>query len=528
MANEILPFGLGAESNVMTQAEYEALAARSGGFSSGVAKSEQLNKVWRQSSFVASVLADFIAKQSGNNVLDDGNVAVLLANLELAIKTYAGSNLPDASLTQKGVVQLSSSITSTSETLAATPKAVKAANDAAVQKSANLSDLANVQAALTNLTLTGIGIGLPTQPTIANFDFQTFAFTSGANYLAVTTNWLNPPAGVNYENGTVSITVDYVTATNRVGLTLILDTTSQTNYRVYKVLGVGTPGSRVFTVREDWNSANPIPISGGGTGAITASTALANLGGVGLSQLTGIVGTSRNAKMSVVTTSATSTFTADELIVQTAIGGNQYKLSGISNNINLATSGAGGMNSGTVPTTGYVALYVIFNPTTSTSALLAVNTTSVLAPEVCGGVMPSGYTASALVSVWRIVASKFIVGEQTGRSISTQTSTAFSITVSTPATTIASISSVVPLNANKISGYINVVIATTGGGNYAEFNLYSSGSSVGRQSAKYGAATIGDINCNYEVSIANQSVYYSSLSASGSLSATAYITRYEF
>ena len=50
MANEILPFGLGAESNVMTQAGYEALAARSGGFSSGVAKSEQLNKVWRQSS----------------------------------------------------------------------------------------------------------------------------------------------------------------------------------------------------------------------------------------------------------------------------------------------------------------------------------------------------------------------------------------------------------------------------------------------------------------------------------------------
>lgn len=33
MANEILPFGLGAESNVMTQAEYEAMSARSGGLS---------------------------------------------------------------------------------------------------------------------------------------------------------------------------------------------------------------------------------------------------------------------------------------------------------------------------------------------------------------------------------------------------------------------------------------------------------------------------------------------------------------
>ncbi|WWV26372.1 phage tail protein [Yersinia enterocolitica] len=456
----------------------------------------------------------------------------------LSIQKLIGEEIPDikdASLTQKGIVQLSNATNSTSEVLAATPKAVRAVDIAALKIANNLSEIkaagpAAVEQTLNNIGLTGIGIGLPTQTDIANFDWQNFVFTSGANYVTSYSTWINPPAGVTYNAGTrVSIRVAYIsTGGSSVGLEITPDTTSSTNFKVYKLLCTGAPGSRVFTFNQDWNSANPIPISGGGTGAITASTALANLGGIGLSQLTGIVGTSRNAKMSVVTTSATSTFSADELIVQTAIGGNQYKLSGISNNINLATSGAGGMDSGTVPTTGYVALYVIFNPTTSTSALLAVNTTSVLAPEVCGGVMPSGYTASALVSVWRIVASKFIVGEQTGRSISTQTSTAFSITVSTPATTIASISSIVPLNANKISGYVNVVIATTGGGNYAEFNLYSSGSSVGRQSAKYGAATIGDMNCNYEVSITNQSVYYSTLSASGSLSATAYITRYEF
>lgn len=90
---------------------------------------------------------------------------------------------------------------------------------------------------------------------------------------------------------------------------------------------------------------------------------------------------------------------------------------------------------------------------------------------------------------------------------------------------------VIILNINVLccnSAPNNIVIATTGGGNYAEFNLYSSGSSVGRQSAKYDAATIGDMNCNYEVSITNQSVYYSTLSASRSLSATASITRYEF
>ncbi|CNG70558.1 putative bacteriophage tail fiber protein [Yersinia enterocolitica] len=168
MANEILPFGLGAESNVMTQAEYEALAARSGGFSSGVAKSEQLNKVWRQSAFVASVLAQFIANRSEQDVLDDGDTANLLTSLELAIKTYANASLPAASTSIAGIAQLSNSTTSTSETLAATPKAVKAVNDAALKIANNLSEIATagqaaVAAALANLSLSSglFPIGMP-------------------------------------------------------------------------------------------------------------------------------------------------------------------------------------------------------------------------------------------------------------------------------------------------------------------------------------------------------------------------------
>ena len=66
--------------------------------------------------------------------------------------------LPSASLAQKGIVQLSSATNSDSETLAATSKAVKTANDAALKIVNNLSEIAAagpgaVLAAITNLNL---------------------------------------------------------------------------------------------------------------------------------------------------------------------------------------------------------------------------------------------------------------------------------------------------------------------------------------------------------------------------------------
>ncbi|HDL7929388.1 TPA: tail fiber protein, partial [Yersinia enterocolitica] len=199
----------------------------------------------------------------------------------LSIQKLIGEGIPDikdASLTQKGIVQLSSSITSTNEALAATPKAVKTANDAALQKLANLSDLANVQTALANLTLTAMGIGLPSQPTIENFDFQTSAFTSGANYIVSPTSWINVPSEISYPTGLIiSIKVDYVSG-NQIGLEIKPSTVSSTNFRAWYLLIDGYPGSRTFTAREIRTSANPIPVNGGGTGATTAAGALVNLG----------------------------------------------------------------------------------------------------------------------------------------------------------------------------------------------------------------------------------------------------------
>lgn len=85
MANDFLPFAGGVGANVLTQSAYAALAARTAGFSSGLAKSAELNKVWRQSSIMAATLAQLIADYTGADVIDDGTTATILSNLKTAV-----------------------------------------------------------------------------------------------------------------------------------------------------------------------------------------------------------------------------------------------------------------------------------------------------------------------------------------------------------------------------------------------------------------------------------------------------------
>lgn len=86
---DYVPFATDPLANVMTQADYLALSARVLGFQAGIANSAQLNKTWRQSSMIAAVIAQYVAQQTGANVLDDGNVANLLAALTSSIASGA-------------------------------------------------------------------------------------------------------------------------------------------------------------------------------------------------------------------------------------------------------------------------------------------------------------------------------------------------------------------------------------------------------------------------------------------------------
>ena len=307
------------------------------------------------------------------------------------------------------------------------------------------------QQLLENIGLLAMGIGAPVKP-LDELDWQTFSFVPGAQYVCQPAQQKNAPEDIKLI--TTAPTNINVVGGRSASTALILRVTQFTTSATaasYLVTMSGNTGNRKFTVIEDFTSASVLPVKNGGLGATTVEGALKNL------QLresfSGVVGQSRNARMSITTESSSATFTADSLIVETS-DGKQYRLKSFNSSVKLSVSGAGGMDAGTVPAEGFVALYAIYNPTTGETALLAANATATLAPEIYGGEnMPAGYTASALVSVWRVSSSKFTFGEMMGRRINTLALPLVTVTNSVATLTELSVSAAIPRNAKTMEGW---------------------------------------------------------------------------
>ncbi|WP_110947406.1 hypothetical protein [Pseudomonas bohemica] len=212
----------------------------------------------------------------------------------------------------------------------------------------------------------------------------------------------------------------------------------------------------------------------------------------------GAVGQARNLKASISSASATATWTADEIIVETALGGQTYRLANFNKTVNLATTGAGGMDTGTAPVSGYVGIYAIYNPTTGVSTLLGVNAATLL-PEVYGGAnMPTGYTASALISVWPTNASsQLITGFQLGREINRTTGVTV-LSGSSLSTTFGpvAVSAAVPLNAKSIGGTVSIQ-ATAGSGGIS-MNVASDSLGTGSRGVNGATATTNGLAGAFE------------------------------
>ncbi|WP_434524432.1 tail fiber protein [Photorhabdus asymbiotica] len=118
--NDFKAFSISDNANVLSQYRYEGSQGLQTGFPPNDVPTHLLNKVLRQSSTIASVVANFIATRTGDDVLDDGDIAKLTTQLSRALIT----EFPDASLTQKGVVQLTD-VLGNSDTLAVTQSLVQ-------------------------------------------------------------------------------------------------------------------------------------------------------------------------------------------------------------------------------------------------------------------------------------------------------------------------------------------------------------------------------------------------------------------
>jgi hypothetical protein len=278
------------------------------------------------------------------------------------------------------------------------------------------------------------------------------------------------------------------------------------------------------------NSGNPVYILLENTGGATqVSPATASQHAVQFGQVAGVVGSVRNLVMSVTAASASATLTADEIIVESALGGLRYCLASFNKTINLATTGAGGMDTGSAPVSGYVGIYAIWNPTTGTAALLATNAATKQGNVYGGANMPSGYTASALVGVWPTNASsQFPAGYQLDRTVCTSGGTALNSSTTQASLTSLSISLLVPANARSVSGNTSVssTAAFTG-------SLSVSALGVSPAGAQGVTATVGSAGAvstgfrNLPVSTA-QTIFYQCSNTAGTPTFNISISSYDF
>jgi hypothetical protein len=94
--NDFLPFAVGSGANVEAQSTWVSDAVLQSGFQSGIANSAQVNKVLRQASIIAAMIAQFIVDNSGQPAIDNGTTATLEANLKTGINALISAFVANA------------------------------------------------------------------------------------------------------------------------------------------------------------------------------------------------------------------------------------------------------------------------------------------------------------------------------------------------------------------------------------------------------------------------------------------------
>ncbi|AWK43009.1 MULTISPECIES: gp53-like domain-containing protein [Photorhabdus] len=96
--NDFKAFSINNNANIVSQQEYENRQDLKTGFPPEHITIHVLNKALRQSSTIASAVADFIATQSGDDVLDDGDIVKLIAQLNRALEQKIITKISNSAL----------------------------------------------------------------------------------------------------------------------------------------------------------------------------------------------------------------------------------------------------------------------------------------------------------------------------------------------------------------------------------------------------------------------------------------------
>jgi hypothetical protein len=245
-------------------------------------------------------------------------------------------------------------------------------------------------------------------------------------------------------------------------------------------------------------------------------------------QGTGVVGLVRNLSARLTTAGASIIFTAAEIQVESVlIGGLKATLSNLNVTFNGAgANGANGMDTGSMPASGFVGIYAIYNPTTSTAAVLGVNASSLLNETYTGANMPAGYTMSALLTVLPTNASSLIVPcVVLDRSVDIANVTAMSTNTVAASPTIVN-NTAVPLNAKTFSGSIT---AGNTAASTVTLTIYSSVAGTALQTV--GIATTGAASNQLSLTRMKistpQRMFYSATSTTGTPTFTVITNSYE-
>lgn len=196
--------------------------------------------------------------------------------------------------------------------------------------------------------------------------------------------------------GAGAVTITPTTSTINGGSNLVLGTnqgahcdSDGTNYTC--VLGVGNAGGGGVTSIVCGTGLSGGTITSSGTCAIATSNM-------------DLPGTAVNMKI-VRGSTTTLTVTFDAVITGVTLGGTSYRQSSGSHTLTISGTGANGMDTGSAPTSGWLAVYSITKGDGSTFAVLGYSlgafATGTAAPTIYPGAnMPSGYVASALIGIW--------------------------------------------------------------------------------------------------------------------------------